>query len=89
MGRFAAGLKVRRVCRHEGMGGVARGFRSLAAGDGVLNCLRVEGQLAGQLLEEGMIGLAQIYPHERAVLLQVIRDLLQREVLDLEASVSP
>ena len=87
--RFAHGLQTRRVDSDEGMGRVARGLGPLAGGDGVLNCVRVQGQLAGQFPEEVMIWIAQIKPDERAVLLQVIRDLLQREVLDLKAAVAP
>ena len=36
-----------------------------------------------------MVRLAQIEPHQSAILLQVFGDLLDREVLDLEPAVPP
>src|SRR6185503_7976248 len=43
-----AGLQARRVCRHESVSGMARGLGSLAAGNGILDRVLVQGQLTGQ-----------------------------------------
>ena len=82
-------LKVRRVCRHEGVSGMARGLGSLDTGDRVLDRVRVQSQFLGEPLEELVIGLAQVEPDECALLLQVVGDLLKGEVLSLEETLSP
>ena len=51
---------------------MARGLGSLAAGDGVLDRMRVEGQLVGKFEQELMIGVAQIEPDKSAFLLQMV-----------------
>ena len=82
-------LEARRINGHKGVSRVTGGLRSLATGDRVLHRVGVQGQLAGKLLEKGPVGLTQIEPDEGAFLLQVIRDLLKWEVLELEPALAP
>jgi hypothetical protein len=78
-----------RVHRDKSMSCVPRGLRTLTSRDGILHRVRIQGQLIGQLQEERVVGLAQIEPHQRAIILQMVGDLLEREVLDLEPAISP
>jgi hypothetical protein len=68
---------------------MARSLRSLTTGDGVLDGVRVQGQLVRKLEQGVMIGVAQVEPYESPLLLQMVRDVLDRKVLDLEAAVTP
>jgi len=71
------------------VGRQAGGLRSLATGDRVLHRVRVQRQFTAHRLENVAVGLTQIEPDESALLLQVIRDLLQWEVLELEPALAP
>lgn len=63
---------------------MARGLRSLAAGNGVIHCVWFQDQLDGRPVELIVVGLAQIEPHESALLLQAIGDTgLGEEIRDV------
>jgi hypothetical protein len=52
--------------------------------DGVLDRQRMQPELLRDDLQVGMVGLAQVQPHHRAGLLEVVGDLSGREVLGLQ-----
>jgi len=69
--------------------GVAAGLGALVHLDGVLDRVPVQAELVGETVEQGGIGRAEVGPDQHVVLLEVVRDVVEREVLGLENSVSP
>ena len=63
---------------------VAVQFGPLVLPDGVFDRQRVQPELFGDDLQVGAVGLAQVQPHHRIRLLEVVGDLGSREVLGLQ-----
>jgi hypothetical protein len=72
-----------RVGGEEGVVLVAVQLGPLMLLDGVLDRQRVQPELLGDDLQVGPVGLAQVQPHHRARLTEVVGDLGGREVLGL------
>jgi hypothetical protein len=78
------------VIQADGVGGqevvvlVAVQLGPLVLLDGVLDRQGVEPELLRDELQVLLVGLAQVQPHHRARLLEVVGDLRRREVLGLQ-----
>ena len=62
------------------MAGIPGGLGPLGMGDGVLDGLRVEGQLTGQLVQQLFPRAAEIDPEESRIIVEVGGDLLEVEL---------
>ena len=71
------------------MGGVAGGLGALGVLDDVLNGPRVKAEFVGQLAEQSVIRVAQIHPHQRAVVVDVFSEFVERKVLALQHTLDP
>ena len=71
------------------MGCIAGGLGALGVGDGVLDGVLIKVQLVGEFTEHIVIGVAQIHPQQRAVLVQVIGNIGEREVFGLQLAAEP
>src|SRR5207245_6847474 len=74
---------------HEEVRCVTRCLGSLVALDRVLDGMLVEAQLLRQLAERLVVGTEQLRPYQAVWFVEVVRDLLEREVLRLERPVAP
>ncbi len=71
------------------MRGVPGGLGPLDAREGVLDRMRIEGQLFGEVTQVLRVRFADVDPDQAAILVEVVRDPLEREVLGHESAVSP
>jgi len=71
------------------VGRIALELGPLVVLEGVLDRERVEAELVGDLLEVVPVGHAQVGPDDAVLLLEVVGDLLDREVLVGEDALAP
>ena len=93
-GQLAGGEPAGGRVQADGVGGeevvvlVAVQLGPLVLLDGVLDRQGMQPELLGDELQVGLVGLAQVQPHHRARLLEVVGDLGGREVLGLQHPLS-
>jgi hypothetical protein len=93
-GQLAGSQRTGVVIQADGVGGeevvvlVAVQFRPLVLLDGVLDRQGVEPELLRDDLQVLLVGLAQVQPHHRVGLLEVVGDLGGWEVLGLQLPLS-
>ena len=77
-----AGVEQRRVGRHEQVGLVPVDLGALRLVEGILDGQGVQAEFGPDDTELGLVGRAQVEPHDAVgVVLEVVRDLVDREVL--------
>ncbi len=84
-----AGREVRRVDGEESVRRVARSFGAFAARERIFHRMRVEAQLLRQREQPLRFRIEKIHPHETVGVLQVVRDVGEREVFTLDFSAPP
>ena len=69
------------VHREEGVGPVDDGLGAFGFRDRVLHRPRVQAQFLRQVLEDRVVGVVDVAPHQRVVLDQVVRDRREVEIV--------
>ena len=73
----------------EGVRGVAGGLGPLATRDHVLDRVLVEAEFVGELADDPMVRVAHVHPDQRALLVEVLRNVGEGKVLGLQLAIEP
>ena len=71
------------------MVGVSGGLGACTVLNDILESVRVETKLVGEVAEQNAAGVAQVDPYESALGMQILRNIVQREVFGLQLTAGP
>ena len=88
-GPVARVVELGRVHADEGVVRVHRRLGAAGVLDDVLDGVRVEAELLGELLEDAVVRFEDVDPDQGVLLLEVLRDLVEGEVLVGDLALAP